>query len=79
MCLCEGNKMTRQKKEERKQQVKAIIYLNLQKVGYFDYWLDEHWFFPIVAKTCNCSEFFVRMMWKEIEKENPEYISELEY
>lgn len=71
--------MTRQEKENKKDFVKATLYFYIQRNGYFNDWSDSIWLFPIIASVCNCSTYYVKMIWKEIKKENPSFIFEYTY
>ena len=58
--------MTREKKINRDNYIRSLIYLFIVRQQSFDWWL-EPWFFEDVARTANCSIHRVkRIFYKEI-------------
>lgn len=58
--------MTREKKINRDNYIRSLIYLFIVRQQAFDWWL-EPWFFEDVARTANCSIHRVkRIFYKEI-------------
>ena len=71
--------MTRQKKIEQEKQIEALIYLFIERQGYFDWWLDDFLFYQI-AFTLNCSVRKVkRVFYKKIMKENYDWLMNFTY
>ena len=72
--------MTRQKKEEQYIQIKSLIFLFIEKQGYFDYWLDSDELFFNIAKSMNCSIHLVKkVFFKDIYVYYKDFVENFEY
>lgn len=71
--------MTRYKREQIDKQIYALLYLFIEKRGYFnDYW--DYDVFDNVARTLNCSFHQVKKVyWKKFEPENHNWIQNFSY
>lgn len=71
--------MNRQKKNEQEKQIEALLYLFIEKVGAFDWWLEDYIFIEVAA-TVNCSIHKVkRVFYKKILKENYSWLMNFTY
>lgn len=72
--------MNRQKRNEQIILIKSLLFLFIEKQGYFDYWLDGDILFAQVARTANCSIHLVkRVFFKDLYLNNKDFIENFEY
>lgn len=72
--------MTRGKKIEQCNYIKALIFMLIRKQGYFDYWIDRDVLFTNVALAINCSVHLVkRIFFKDIYINYKGFIQNFEY
>ena len=67
--------MNKQKQLEETALIKSLLFLFIEKQGYFNYWLDGDVLFAQVARTANCSVRKVkRVFFKDIYLNNEDFI-----
>ena len=72
--------MNKQKRSEKTALIKSLLFLFIEKQGYFDYWLDGDVLFAQVARTADCSIHKVkRVFFKDIYLNNKDFIDNFEY
>ena len=72
--------MNKQKRLEKTALIKSLLFLFIEKQGYFDYWLDGDVLFAQVARTADCSIHKVkRVFFKDIYLNNKDFIDNFEY
>lgn len=72
--------MTRQKKINQYNQVKNLLIIFIESQGYFDWWLDGYYLFPLVAKTAGCKVSFVKkIFFKDLLINNRSFIDDFQY
>lgn len=72
--------MNKQKRLEKTALIKSLLFLFIEKQGYFDYWLDGDVLFAQVARTADCSVHKVkRVFFKDIYLNNKDFIDNFEY
>ena len=72
--------MNKQKQLEKTNLIKSLLFLFIERQGYFDYWLDGDVLFAQVARTANCSIHKVkRVFFKDIYINHKNFIDNFEY
>ena len=72
--------MNKQKRLEKTALIKSLLFLFIEKQGYFDYWIDGDVLFAQVARTADCSVHKVKkVFFKDIYLNNKDFIDNFEY
>lgn len=71
--------MTKQKKIKQEKQIEILLYLFIEKAGFFDWWLDDFIFIQVAA-SLNCSIHKVkRVFYKKILIEKHSWLMNFTY